>query len=151
MLAQEKICLSHVKDPSMSKTVDVVAGNWIGPKNAEKPLAGAARCCAERERPLPRPVHVGPHGFRVDHPHQQGRHVVGHADVRGAVCSRRTISRYRLTSVQKICRSPRRSHFSDGRWLRPDGSSLVARSQLPAEPACQSCWLLFLKDFSSSL
>lgn len=28
-----------------------------------------------------------------------------------AVCSRRTISRYRLTSVQKICRSPHRSHF----------------------------------------
>jgi hypothetical protein len=50
----------------MSKTVNVVAGIGLDQKNAEKPLAGAARCCAERERPLPRPVHVGPHGFRVD-------------------------------------------------------------------------------------
>ncbi len=41
--------------------------------------------------------------------------------------------------------------ISDGKWLRPDGRSIVVRSQLPAEPACQSCWLLFLKDFSSSL
>jgi hypothetical protein len=85
----------------MSKAIDVIAGGGLGPTDARKSLAGAAGCDPERER--------NDDDFYKLIGEYNG--VFGCMSLLGC-----------HDSARKNCRWLRRSHSSDGRWPRRDGS-----------------------------
>ena len=62
----------------------------------KEPMAGAPRLCAKRQRPDPRPLHVGPHVLRLVDPARLRRDVDHHEDVRGLLLLRHGLSHHRV-------------------------------------------------------